>query len=194
MKAKWISGILVVFLLLGLGVTWAMGYFQGQDPEVAKMVEEAKVAFEEGAEPGSNQREEFRKRMEGFTPDQRQQAMKAMRPFFMQMMRQRMQALFEGTPEEQQERISEFADMIVERRNERRQREAERAASGEVTGSGGPPGPGGPGWRNMSEEQRDQRIKGMLDRVPPEDRAVFMQAISKVNEELKSRGEDPVFR
>lgn len=191
MKSQHISVLVVSVLLLGIGIAWGMGYFEGEDPEVAKIVKEAQEAFETEQEPSEERRAEFRQRMQGMTTEQQQQAWKAMQPFMMQMMKRQLDQFFASTPEEQKEKLSGFADMIVQRRAERRERQAQQGAndSGQTAG-----GPGGrERWQNMTEDERNERMKKMLDRMPAENRALFTQGISMLNEELKSRGEKPVF-
>ena len=199
MKTQHISVLVVSVLLLGFGVAWGLGYLT-EDPEVAQIIKDAEEAFETEQEPSEERRAEFRQRMQGMTPEQQQQAWKAMQPLMMQMMKRQMEQFFAGTPQEQKERISGFADMIVQRRAEQRKREAQQMSNNPGQAGSGPAGPGGPGgpggrerWQNMTEDERNERMKKMLDMMPAENRALFTQGISMLNEELKSRGEKPVF-
>lgn len=169
-------------LLVMLVGAWALGMFGGLDPQVAAL--EAKRQHVFSGEASQEERQEFRQQVQELTDAQRRQLFERGRPDFRRMAAERMQELFDLPPEELQQEVAVRADRIMAARAEREQRDN--------AGGGGGGGGGRGGWGNMTDEQRDQRRKQMLDVFEPTTRAQFSEFRRMINTELESRGQDPM--
>lgn len=172
-KTRTTVGIVATLVLLA-GGAWALGLFGGDDPVVVEMQQRAEQVF--GENGTQEDRRAFFEDTRNLTEQQRQQLREWGRPRMQQMFAQRMNEFFSLPKEELQREIAERADRVV----------AARAQRGDGGGGGG--GRGG----NMSDAERDARRKQMLDRFDPALRAQFSEFRTMVNDELESRGQDPL--
>lgn len=166
-------------LLIGFAV-WAM-WGDGVDPAVAALEAQRDQMFSPTATDAD--RQAFRAQIDALTDEQRRQFFERGRPEMERRMAERMNELFNQSPEGlRREAKQRAADIIADRKS----READ-----DGRGPGGPPG-GGPPWArgNMTEAQRDSMRKQMLDNIPPGTRAQFSEFRRMINEELKARGQD----
>ena len=190
---KTLVGVLVTVALAGI-CAWATGIFGGVDSEVAELESLRDQHVSRMEEMSDEERRETRRsmqaRVEQLDDSQRKQFFESSRPVFQQMMLNRMNQFFEMPPEEQDERL----DQIIDRMEERR---ADRQDGGNERGRGGPGGPPGAGgrrgdWAKMSDAERDQKRKEMLDKTTPEMRAKVDQFKDMLNERRQERGLDPI--
>ena len=178
-RTRWI--LLTVFVLLLVGIACAVGLMTQADPQVSELEQMRDKFLSQNEELADEERQqmrgEFRERMEGLTEDQRTAFFQNSRGMFLEFARRRMNDFFELDPEQQQTRLDEIVDRIIERRNQ---------ADGEA--GEGPPGWGG---RNMSEAERDERRKRRLDFTDPHLRAQFDEFRRMLNDRLEARGQAP---
>lgn len=161
-------------LVIVAGGAWALGLFGGEDPVVAEMQQKAEQVF--GENGTQEDRRAFFEQARNLTEDQQRQLREWGRPRMQQMMAQRMNALFALPPEDLRREVADRADRVMEAR-------ANRSNDG---------GGGGGRWGNMSDSERDARRKQMLDRFDPALRAQFSEFRTMINDELQSRGQDPL--
>jgi len=172
-KKKYVlAGGFVLILILGAG--WAMGFFEGTDPQIAEL---EKMRDENLSNRGGRPDEGFREKVRELSDEQRQQFFESSRPIFQQMMIQRMDRFFALPPEEQQQELDQWIDRMEERRQQ-------RAADG-GRGDGGNRG-------NQSGGDRDQRRKARLDSSTPEMRAKMDRFMDQMNDRREERGLEPV--
>jgi hypothetical protein len=186
MKKSEIFGIVAVAALAVL-VAWFYGWFDGKeysdDPQVAaleKLRDENAPKF--AAMPEEQRRvegQEFRKQMEGLTPEQRMAFFESSMAVFVPMMA----AQFE-------KRYDEFMALSPEEQRREMDRRIDEMEKG--GGQGGPGGPGRGGPPNMDPKKMDEFRKRMLDYTTPEQRAKFENGIELLNQRRKERGLEPV--
>ncbi|TWT46397.1 hypothetical protein [Botrimarina hoheduenensis] len=182
-KNSLVAALVGLVFLLAAGA-WALGVFgKSVDPRVLELEEQAKNVF--GGDATEEQRAAFREGVQSLTDAQRRELFERGRPRMQEEASRRMNELFSLPKEQLQREISDRADRIVAARRERENRTDQGPP-------GGGPGGGGGRWGNMSEEQRDSRRKQMLDQFEPGMRAQFSEFRAMVNDELESRGEEPM--
>lgn len=169
----------VALVLLFAGAAWALGFFGGEDREVAEL----RAQFENRENMTDADRDAMRDRVRNLSDGQRQQLFGSMSGRWESGMRDRLTSLQAMTPKDRRVELDRWIDDMEARR---KQWEA-RADSGQ----GGPRG-GRPDFENMSQAQRDQRSKERLDRTSPEMRATMQQLMSMVNDRRKERGLPPM--
>lgn len=177
-KKALVGGAVALVLLLG-AAAWALRG-EGVDPAVAAL--EAQRARVFSPDATDEDRQAFRAQVESLTDDQRRQLFERGRPEMMRRMTEGMNALFTKSPEDlRREAASRAADIIAAR--------AGREGDGQGRGPGG-----GPPWErgDMTDAQRDQMRKQMLDHIPPNTRAQFSEFRRMINEELKARGQEEI--
>jgi hypothetical protein len=175
----------IAILVMGVGA-WALGMFHRVDPQVAELEQMRTQMFANRDVPQAERRQQFgemRQRMESLTEEQRRQFWENGREQFMQFAEQRMDEFFALSPEDQQKRLDEIIDRMLERRKEREQNPQ---ADGNRRGGGGRQG-----WQNMTDAQRDAARKQRLDRTSPELRAGFSEFRRMMNDRLEARGLPP---
>ena len=172
-----------VALLFLVASACAAFLWSADDPEVAQLKQVRNDMFAEDRtdEERRQMRDDFRGRIEQLSDDQRRDFFRDSRPMFINFARQRLDDFFTMPPDRQQQRIAEIADRIVERRS----LHDSNGPSGAGRGPGGPRG-------NMTEGQRDERRKRMLDATDPKMRAQIDKFRDLLNDELKRRGEAPM--
>lgn len=181
--------IVVSLVLLMVGVGWAMGYFAGEDPQIAELERMRDENFNNQEGLSREQRREqwnsYREKERALSPEQREELSKRSRPFFQKMANERMNEFFALSPEEQTKRLDEIIDRMESWRKERSQGEG---------GGGSQDGRGGRGsqWQQMSQQQRDRKRQERLDQTTPEMRAKFDRFRDMMNERREQRGLDPV--
>jgi hypothetical protein len=159
---------------------WAFGFIGGTDPVVAEMQQLRDQMFQLPESERRAQWEQFRERMDSLTDDQRRALREGGREQWQQMAQRRMDEFFALPPAEQDKRLDEMIDRMMERRREREQNPNA--------------GRGGRGDRgaNLSDAQREQRRKERLDRTSPKMRAQFTEFRDRMNDRLEERGLPPM--
>jgi len=184
-RRKLIAGVAAIVVLVA--GAWALGIFGGADPAAAELQQLGAQMFDPGVpEPQRDQlRDDFRKRMGAMSDDQRRAFFDANRDQWMGRIEQRMDAFFEMSPADQQKRLDEIINRMIEPGNQARPN-----AGGNRGGWGG--GAVGGGWSggggNMTEAQRDERAKSRLDRTSPKMRAQLPEFRRRLDERAKERG------
>ncbi|MEN1680838.1 MAG: hypothetical protein AAGJ46_14715 [Planctomycetota bacterium] len=188
-RTRTVTAVAMVLLIVG-GVAWA--FWDWVDPEVAALESERRRVF--SGEATDADRDAFRQRVGQLDPSQRRELFERGRPDMQRRMSQRMTELFSLPREQLRAEARNRAAAVVAAR-------AERDANGD---QGGPPfgppgigrgGPGGDpasGGGQMTDAQRDARRKQRLDFADPATRAQFSEFRLMINEELESRGHEPL--
>lgn len=160
---------------------WAFGFLGGTDPAIAELQQVADQAFGQDLSVAQEAelRQQFRQKMDGLTPEQRESFFDANRDRWMQRMETRMNEFFAMSPAEQQKRLDEIIDQMNRPRESRTQN-----GGGEQRAGRGDRG----GWGNMTEAQRDERSKRRLDQTSPKMRAQFTELRKKLEVRAKERG------
>jgi len=185
-KKQVVSGAVVLVLVAGIG--WAMGFFNGQDPQLAELELIRNESFGNRENMSEEQRrgqhEQFREKVGQLSDDQRKQFFENSRPMFQQMMNEKMNKFFALPEEEQKAELDKWIDRMENRSNDRKA-EGDRGKGGR----GGPGGPGGRGgWEGMSQQERDSRRQQKLDSTTPELRAKFDKFKDMMNDRREERG------
>jgi hypothetical protein len=178
----WVLGTLSVLLLSGLGIAWATGYFD-PDPRLAE-IKQLGEQMKDSNLTDQQRRELFgkiRKDMRDLPENERKSLEAQGRQMWQQHMAERMNAFFAMSPADQKAELQKEIDNMLRRQREREERQAERAAAGDQPktdgagqngGSSSASRGGGRGGRGtMTEEQRINRGKQMLDNIDPTLRA-----------------------
>jgi len=181
-KKQVVSGAVVLVLVAGIG--WAMGFFNGQDPQLAELEQMRNEGFKNRENMSEEQRrgqhEQFREKMGQLSDDQRKQFFENSRPMFQQMMNEKMNKFFALSEEEQKAELDKWIDRMENRSKER------KADGDGGKGRGGPGGRGG--WEGMSQQERDNRRQQKLDFTTPELRAKFDKYKDMLNDRREERG------
>jgi hypothetical protein len=176
-----------VVLLVLVGIAWLFGFIGGTDPAVAELqqMRDQMSASRDLPEAQRDQlRDQFRQRLSGLSDDQRRAVFAGGREQGRQRSEQRMDEFFAMSRPDQQKRLDESINRLLERRNQPNQnstganREARRGRDG---GRG----------RNMTEAQRDARAKQRLDRSTPKERAQRAEYRRRIQERMQQRGISP---
>lgn len=184
----------VVVLLAGTAA-WALGVFNRTDPAVAELQQIGSQMWDRTLpEAQHNQiRDDFRQRMESLTDDQRRAFFDANRDQWTGQMQKRMDEFFAMSKADQQKRLDEIINRMVQARNSpqlnansRNQQNAtgvnqQNPRSRDANGNRGD-------RRNMSEAQRDERAKKRLDRTTPKMRAQFSEFRKQLEARAQQRG------
>lgn len=185
MNKRRITVAAIAALLLAVGGAWALGMFHRTDPQVAELQEMRSQLFADREVPREERRQqfsEFRQRLDNLSEEQRQQFWQSGRGEWMRRVEERMDEFFALAPEEQQQRLDEIIDRMIERRESRDQNPRPEGRRG---------GRGWGGWQNMTDAQRDARRKQRLDRTTPKMRAQFTEFRRMMNDRLEERGLSP---
>jgi hypothetical protein len=184
MNNRNIAGI-VVLTVTALIWAWTLGWFSGHkysdDPQVAELqkivVENAPKLDQLSEEQKRAGGEDFRQRMQGLSPEQRQAVMEGIMPIMVPMMARQFETQYDKfmnmSPEEQRRELDKRIDQMESQKNK------------------GGPSPGG-GMRNVDPAKADQFRKKMLDWTTPEQRAKFENGIRLFNQRRAQRGLPPV--
>ena len=174
---RWLGGLAAV-AVLGTGVWW---WLNRPDPEIAQLKSEVQQKMKNPEQVSDAEKEGFRQRMQGLSPEQREAFGKAMAPMFMAMMERRLDQFLAMSPEQQRRELDEKIDQMEAMRKK-------FAASGRPMGPGG--GQGGP--PPFAGGGKGDPGKAMLDKTTPELRAKFEAALGKFNDRRGERGLPPV--
>jgi hypothetical protein len=185
----------VVVLVLAVGAAWALGFFRGTDPAVAELQQMRDAMFANRDLSPDDRREQwqgFRQKLDSLTDQQRQAFRESSRDGWQRFGQQRMNEFFALSPAEQQKRLDQIIDRMIEWQNQPRPNLS--GGRGDASGRVGWRGDGGGrgGWRNMTDEQRDQRRKEMIARTDPKMRAQFDQFRHMLDDRRKDRGLPPM--
>ncbi len=155
-----LSGV-VITLLMGIAA-WAFGFFHRTDPEIAKLQDIGTQMQDHSlSEAQHNQlRGEFRDGFRSLSPGQRREFVDANRGQWMGRMQQRMDEYFAMSKADQQKRLDEILDRMVQAQKSQQQNGNNQ--QGQRNRGGG---------RNMTDAQREQRSKQRLDHTTPKMRA-----------------------
>ncbi len=176
-KRRAIISSLLTILLVG-GVAWAFGVFSSPDPAIAELqAMESQMWDQSLPEAQRNQlRTDFRQRMDSMTRDQRRAFFDANRDQWDNRMRQRMDEFFTMSKADQQKRLDEILNRMVQSQNSRQQN-SNRQGAGQ-----------GRNGRTMTDAQRDERSKRRLDRTTPKMRAQFTEFRKQLDARAQQRG------
>lgn len=207
-KSVWISIVVVLLLLVGGAITWALS--DRPDPVVEEARRMRQLVFSpESRELPDEERRELREQLtqiyENMTAEQRQEVRRQGREHGMQRMRERMKKYFALSDEEKVAYLDEEVDSMEERRQRWEQRNVEgrggpglgrrgngQAQAGNRRGGEGSGGPRGDRGRTRSAEDRSERRRGMLDRTTAKQRAQFTAYFEDLNQRRKERGLEPM--
>jgi hypothetical protein len=162
---------------------WMMGWFDGKnysdDPEVAELekLRDENLPRMQSMTRGERQAqgEQFRRRMQGLTEEQRQAFVESSMPVFVPMMAREFEKRYDDfmakSPEEQRRELDKRIDEWEAR---------------------GGPSPSGGGRPNVDPGKINEFRKKMLDWTTPEQRAKFENGIQMLNNRRRERGLDPL--
>jgi hypothetical protein len=172
-KRKLIFG--ATALVLVAVVAWALGLFGGTDPALAELQQLGDQMFNRDLPDDQRDqlRDDFRNRMQSLSDEQRRAFFDANRGQWMGRIERRMDEFFAMSQADQEKRLDELLDRMNQPRTERR-RDGNRGGWGN--------------WRNMTDAQRDERAKRMLDRTSPKLRAQFTEFRRKLEDRAEARG------
>ncbi len=176
-KRRAILSSLLTILLVG-GVAWAFGFFSSPDPVIAELqAMESQMWDQSLPEAQRNQlRADFRQRMDSMTQDQRRAFFDANRDQWDNRMRQRMDEFFAMSKADQQKRLDEILNHMVQSQSSRQQN-SNRQGTGQRRNG-----------RTMTDAQRDERSKRRLDRTTPKMRAQFTEFRKQLDARAQQRG------
>jgi hypothetical protein len=168
-------------LLLTIIGAWSFGLFRRTDPAVAKLEEIGNQMQDKNlSDAQRNQlRDDFRQNMRSMTDDQRRAFFDSNRDRWTGRMQQQMDQYFAMSKADQQKRLDEILNRMVQARNSTQQ-----SASGGSRNANSNRG----GSRNLSDAQREQRSKERLDRTSPKMRAQFAEFRKQLDARAQQRG------
>jgi hypothetical protein len=178
-KRRWIiAGCLLLLTAIG---AWSLGLLGGTDPVVAKLQEIGNQMQDKSlSDAQRNQlRDDFRQNMRSMTDEQRRAFFDANRDRWTGRMQQQMDEYFAMPKADQQKRLDEILNRMVQTRNS-----AQQNANGGNRNANSNRG----GGRNMSDAQREQRSKERLDRTSPKMRAQFTEFRKQLDTRAQQRG------
>ena len=181
---------LVLLLLSGVGAWWLFAD-PGPDPEVEKLKETMKAAFDsrDSMTPAqrSQNREAIHQQMQSLSDEQRHELFSSMRERFAARMEQHLDEYFDAPVEQRTAILDKHIMEQEQRRREMEKRRLERHNDGEhqrppaaQRGRWGRPG-------SRTPEQRQERMKSRLDNTDPKLRAKgaeYRNAMKKRRKEL----------
>jgi len=178
-KRRAMISCVLTILLVG-GAAWAFGFFSRTDPAVAGLQQLGSQMWDKNLPDAqrNQMRTDFRQRMDCMTDDQRRAFFDANREQWDARNRQRMDEFFAMPKADQQKRLDEILNRMVQERNAQQQN-----ASGQRNR-----GAGNNRGRNMSDAQRDERSKRRLDRTTPKMRAQFAEFRKQLETRAQQRG------
>src|SRR5712672_3418215 len=141
----------VLTLLLVCVAAWAFGFFNGTDPAVAELQQLGSQMWDKNLPDAErNQlRSDFRQRMGAMTDEQRRAFFDANRNQWTGRAQQRMDEFFTLSKAEQQKRLDEILNRIVQAKNSPQLNSTGQGNRGGNNNRGG--------GRNMTAAQREQR-------------------------------------
>jgi hypothetical protein len=184
------AAISTVVLILIVGAAWAFGFFGRTDPAVAELQQMRDQMFASRDLPEAQRdqlRDQFRQRLEGLSDAQRRAVFAGGREQWQQRNQQRMDQFFAMSRADQQKRLDESINRMLERQKDQNQ----NGAGNRNARSGGNGGRGGDRGRNMTPAQRESRAKQRLDRSSPKERAQRDEFRRRMQERMQQRGINP---
>src|SRR6478752_5388059 len=175
-----LSGVLTL-VLVGIGA-WALGFFHATDPAIAELQDLSKQMRDSNlTDAQRNQmRTDFRQRLDSLSEAQRRSFFDANRGDWNQRMQQRMDEYFAMSKADQQKRLDEILNRMVQARNSQQQ----AGAQGNGQGNRG----GNRGGQNMSDAARQARSKQRLDSTSPKQRAQMAEFRRQLDTRAQQRG------
>lgn len=212
----WAIGAAV--LLLGAAMlAWWLGWLSfGTDPrvvEIQQLQEEAQKQFSANGGPSTvtaamaavTSMNTIRAKVEALPPHLREQVERRGAGMFQSAMRARIDEYYQAPPAQRQAILDKQIDQeeAMSKAFEAARSVAGAFGGGGATasgsaapaggggaGSGGPPGSGGP-RRSGNEDDRNRRIKSIIDRTTPEQRAQWVEHRRAIDERRAQRGLPP---
>jgi hypothetical protein len=178
-KRKWIiAGCGLMLTAIG---AWLFGLFGASDPAIAKLQDIGNQMQDKNlSDAQRNQlRDDFRQNIRSMTEDQRRAFFDANRDQWTGRMQQRMDEYFAMSKADQQKRLDEILNRMVQSRSS-----AQQNANGGNRNANNNRG----GNRNMSDAQREQRSKERLDRSSPKMRAQASEFRRQLAARAQQRG------
>lgn len=174
-----LSGVLTL-ILVGCAA-WALGFFHRTDPAIAELQDLGKQMRDGNlSDAQRNQmRTDFRQRLDSLSEDQRRAFFNANRNEWNQRTQQRMDEYFALSKTNQQKRLDEILNRMVQARNS-----PQRNAGGQANRGAS----GNRGGRNMSDAARQARSKQRLDGTTPKQRAQFAEFRRQLDTRAQQRG------
>jgi hypothetical protein len=175
----------LTLVLVGIAA-WALGFFRGTDPALAQLQDLGKQMRDSNlSDAQRNQlRTDFRQQLGSLSDAQRRAFFDANRNEWGQRMQQRMDEYFAMSKADQQKRLDEILNRIVQARNSQQQN---ANGQGNAQGNRGPNGNRG-GGRNMTDEARQARAKQRLDNTSPKQRAQIAEFRRQLDTRAQQRG------
>jgi hypothetical protein len=169
-----VSGVLTL-LLVGVAA-WAFGFFNRIDPAVAELQQLGNQMWDKNLPDAQRDqlRSDFRQRMEAMSDNQRRAFFDSNRENWNGRIQERMDEYFGLSKADQQKRLDEILNRMVQDRNSQKQNATSRGNRG--------------GGRNMTDAQRDERSKRRLDRTSPKMRAQFTEFRKQLDKRAQQRG------
>jgi hypothetical protein len=175
-----LSGVLT--LVLVVFAAWALGFFHQTDPAIAELQDlSGKMRDASLTDAQRNQmRTDFRQRLDSLSEDERRAFFNSNRNEWNQRTQQRMDEYFAMSKADQQKRLDEILNRMVQARNSQQQQNA--------NGQGSRGASGNRGGRNMTDAERQQRSKQRLDNTTPKQRAQFAEFRKQLDTRAQQRG------
>jgi hypothetical protein len=172
----------VLTLVLVAFAAWAFGFFHQTDPAVAELQDLGKQMRDSGlTDAQRNQmRTDFRQRLDSLSEEQRRAFFDANRNEWGQRLQQRMDEYFAMSKADQQKRLDEILNRMVQARNSQQQQNA--------SGQGNRGTGGNRGGQNMSDAARQARSKQRLDNTTPKQRAQTAEFRRQLDVRAQQRG------
>jgi hypothetical protein len=179
-KRKAVISTMLTIFLVGLAA-WAFGFFVRTDPAIAALQQIGNQMQDKNlSDAQRNQlRDDFQQNMRSLTDDQRRAFFDANRARWTGRMQQQMDEYFAMSKADQQKRLDEILNRMVQARNS-----AQQNANGGNRNANNNRG----GGRNMSDAQREQRSKERLDRSSPKMRAQVAEFRKQLDTRAQQRG------
>jgi hypothetical protein len=174
-----LSGLLS--LVLVAIAAWAFGFFHGPDPAIAELQDLGNQLRGGNLSDAQHTqiRNDFRQHLDSLSESQRRAFFDANRSDWNQRMQQRMDEYFAMPKAEQQKRLDEILNRIVQARNSQ-----QKNASGQGNGVRN----ANRGGRNMSDAARQARSKQRLDNTSPKQRAQMAEFRRQLDTRAQLRG------
>lgn len=204
----WVA-VAAVLLVIAAVVAWWLGWLSfGTDPrvvEIQRMQEEAQRQFTANGGPSTvveamaavTTMNTIRAQVEALPPHLREQAERRGAGMFQSAMRARIDAYYQAPPAQRQAILDRQID---QEESMGKAFEAARSVAGVLgagqssSGTSAPPSGGGPPGgprRSGNEEDRNRRIKSIIDRTTPEQRAQWVEYRRAMDERRAQRGLPP---
>jgi hypothetical protein len=185
-KRRLLIGSVVVILLAG--AAWAFGFFDRTDPAIAQLQQIGEQMWDRNLSDAQRDqlRGQFRQSLDSMSESQRRAFFDSNRERWSGRMNQRMDEYFTLPKAEQQKRLDEILNRIVQSRNSRQQQSGN--ANGSVNGGRRGDNNRGDRGRNMTDAQREERSKRRLDRSSPKQRAQFAEFRKQLDQRAAQRG------